>query len=395
MSAKVLNGIDRLDVADRYLKGARVGVVSGGGAIDRNMELAVDVLWGRYQVTALFNTIYGIRGEHKYGENVPSYVDPITGMTVESIFCRERISPTAEMLDRVDVVVFDIRDAGARFFEYIHCCATIMKACAKANKPVVILDRIAPIDGITVEGTVCPPEMHTIVGDYELPTRTALTMGEFARYANGEFGIGCDLHVVEVQGWKRSMYYHETDLPWLLPSPSLPHVMANLLYPGMCVFEGVKSINEGRGTSKPFELIGAPWMDGREVASRMNKRNLQGVKFAPVYYKPGHSKHAGQVCQGVQVMVEDFRAFETFRTGITLLDEIRNLHPEKIEWADCSAGHDVLTLPSAPDYDRYVDKLLADKDYTRGKLDGDQLIAKYADARSAYVSRKEKYHLYG
>ncbi len=392
--AKVVNGIDQLDVMDKYLRGRRIGIVSGGASIDRNNRLTVDILCERYNVTALFNTVAGIRGEFIYGERVPSYTDSVTGLTVDSIFCRERIAPTLDMLDRVDVMVFDIRDAGARFFEYLHCCAAVMKACAAAGKPLIIPDRIAPIDGITVEGTVCPPEMHTIVGDYELATRTAMTMGEFTEYVNGEYNIGCDLTVIKAQGWKRSMYFDDTDLTWVLPSFSLPHVTANLLYPGMCVFEGVASVSEGRGTSKPFELIGAPWLDAYELAKRLGRLDLNGVTFVPTYFKPLNSKHAGQVCSGVQTVITDRTTFESFRTGIMLLDEIRSMYPEKIVWEDCSAGHDVLELPSQPHFDRYLDKLLATKEYTNGARNGSQLIDDFALDRKKYIARKEKYHLY-
>ena len=391
---QVWNGIDQPEQMDRELKGQRLGVVSGGGAVDKNLCPAVDVLCRRYQVTALFNTIYGIRGEFMYGERVPSYVDKVTGMEVESIFNRERIAPTPEMLSRVDTVVFDIREAGTRFFEYLHCCAAIMKACAAAGKRMVVLDRVAPIGGVAVEGTVCPPTMHTIVGDYELASRTAMTMGEFARYVNGEYGVGCDLTVIPVQGWRREMYFDQTDLPWLLPSPSLNGTTANLLYAGMCIFEGVRTVSEGRGTSKPFELIGAPWMDGRELAARMTARGLPGVAFAPVYFKPASSKHAGQVCQGVQVLVRDRQAYASFRTAILLLDTIREMYPEQIVWEDNSAGHDVLQPPSQPLFARYLDKLLADADYTSGVVDGEGLIAKHAAARENYTRRKAKYHLY-
>lgn len=391
---QVWNGIDQPERMDRELKGQRLAVVSGGGAVDKTLRPAVDVLCQRYRVTALFNTIYGIRGEFMYGERVPAYVDSVTGMRVESIFNRERIAPDAEMLERVDTVVFDIREAGTRFFEYLHCCAAIMKACAAAGKRLVVLDRVAPIGGVAVEGTVCPPTMHTIVGDYELASRTGMTMGEFARYVNGEYAVGCDLTVIPVEGWRRDLYFDETDLPWLLPSPSLNGTTANLLYAGMCVFEGVRTVSEGRGTSKPFELIGAPWIDGRKLAARMTERGLPGVAFAPVYFRPASSKHAGQVCQGVQVLVRDKRAFASFRTAILLLDTIRDLYPDQVIWEDNSAGHDVLQPPSQPVFSRYLDKLLADGDYTSGALDGEGLMAKHAAALASYGRRKEKYHLY-
>lgn len=162
----------------------------------------------------------------------------------------------------------------------------------------------------------------------------------------------------------------------------------------MCVFEGVRTVSEGRGTSKPFELIGAPWIDGRKLAARMTERGLPGVAFAPVYFRPASSKHAGQVCQGVQVLVRDKRAFASFRTAILLLDTIRDLYPDQVIWEDNSAGHDVLQPPSQPVFSRYLDKLLADGDYTSGALDGEGLMAKHAAALASYGRRKEKYHLY-
>ena len=200
MQAKVLSGIDQLHLMDQIFSGKRLAVVTGGGAVNRDLVSTLDVLTSRYQVVKLFNTIYGVRGDFRYGEDIPYYVDEKTGLGVHSIFNIERTAPTEEMLQDVDMLVFDIRGAGTRFFEYIHCLGSIMKACARYQKPVTVLDRIAPLGGEIVEGTVCPPSMHTIVGDYELPSRFALTMGEFAQYINGEFSIGCDLTVIPVEG---------------------------------------------------------------------------------------------------------------------------------------------------------------------------------------------------
>ncbi len=393
MKTKVLNGLDRLDILDRLLKGRRVGLVTGGSAINRQHELAVDVLASRYQVTALFNTIYGIRGEFVYGERVERYVDGPTGLPVTSIFNRQRTAPTAEMMEQVDVMVFDIKEAGVRYYEYLYCLANLMKACAACGKPLVVLDRIDPIGGVKVEGTVCPAGMHTMVGDYELATRTAMTIGEFARYVQGEFAVPVELTIVPVEGWRRRQYMDETDLPWVLPSPSLPHVDANLLYTGMCIFEGVATVNEGRGTSKPFELVGAPWMDADEVVRRMRRRGLDGVSFSRVYYIPNASKHRGEVVNGVQIHVLDREAIEPFRVAVSLLDEIRGLHEDKIVWADCSAGHDVKAEASLP-FERYTDKLLGDARYTTGELDGEGLIAAHAQARDRYLKRKQPYELY-
>lgn len=394
MKANVLSGIDRLELMDRILKGKRLAVVTGGGAVNRELVSALDVLTERYQVVKLFNTIYGVRGDFRYGEDIPYYVDAATGLGVHSIFNMERTSPTEEMMQDVDVLVFDIRGAGTRFFEYLHCLGSIMKACAKMNKPVVVLDRIAPLGGEIVEGTVCPPQMHTIVGDYELPSRFALTMGEFARYINGEFSIGCDLTVIPVDGWKRRLYYDETDVPWLLPSPSLNGVTANLLYAGFCIFEGISTISEGRGTSKPFELIGAPWLKTAALIDGLKARGLEGIRFAPTYFKPAASKHSGQVCNGVQILVEDRNHFRPFLTALTMLEIIRDLHPDQIAYRDCSAGHCVKEEESSPVFTRYIDKLLATDDFSEGRMSAQQLVDAYAPQRELFIKRKKQYHLY-
>lgn len=394
MRACVLSGIDRQDLLDAALKGRRLGVVTSGGAVNKQLKPTLDVLFERYQVVKLFNTIYGVRADFTYGERVMEYTDQKTGLSVTSIFNAQRIAPTAQMLEDIDDIVFDIREAGTRFFEYLHCLAAIMRACAGAGKRVVVLDRIAPLGGDIVEGTVCPCTMHTIVGDFELPSRTALTMGEFAQYVNGEFAIGCDLLVIPVSGWKRRMYYDETDVPWLLPSPSLNSVDANLLYAGYCIFEGINTISEGRGTSKPFELVGAPFMDGEALKAALDKRALPGVYFAAVYFKPTASKFSGEVCSGVQTVIADRNAFRPFLTALTMLEVIRDMYPNQIQYADCTAGHEVVELPSAPQFTRYIDKILATDVFSTGAKTAQELVDMYAPARERYIARKQKYHLY-
>lgn len=393
MKAKVLSGLDRMDILDTLLKGQRVGLVTAGSAIDRECRLAVDVLCQRYNVTTLYNTIFGIRGEFVYGERVPFYVDGPTGLPVHSIFNSKITAPTAEMMENVDVMVFDIKEAGVRYYEYLYTLADLMKACAQAKKALVVLDRVDPIGGEKVEGTVCPANMHTMVGDYQLAIRTGLTVGEFARYVKGEFGVEVELHVVPLQGWQRKLYMDETDVPWVLPSPSLPHANANLLYTGMCVFEGVATINEGRGTTKPFELIGAPWMNGKAVAELAQKKGLPGVRYAPTWYKPSGSKHSGEVCGGVQIHILDRDEIQPFRTALNLLDAVRAVHPDQIVWRDCSAGHD-LPGTEGMTFEKYTDKLLGDKRYTTGELDCDGLLAAHEVELEQYKARKKKYELY-
>ena len=394
MPVKVLSGIDRLDLLDRELKGPRLAVVTSGGAVNHDMVPVLDVLVERYHVVKLFNTIYGVRGDFTYGEKVPVYVDAKTGLTAESIFNAEIVAPTAEMLQDVDAVVFDIREAGTRFFEYVHVLADLIRACGQHKKRCVVLDRIAPLGGVIVEGTVCPPTMHTVVGDFELPSRIALTMGEFARYVNSEYNFGCDLVVIPVDGWKRHMYYDETDVPWMLPSPSLNGTTANILYAGYCAFEGVATISEGRGTSKPFELVGAPWLDADALIAKLRQRHLPGVRFGQCYFRPNVSKLAGEVCNGIQTVIDDRNDFRPFLTALTIIEIIREMYPEHIAYKDCSAGHCVKEDESFPVYTRYIDKLLATDAFSEGRMTAQQLVDFYAPDRERYIQRKKKYELY-
>jgi len=394
MPVKVLSGIDRIDLMDKVLKGRRVAVVTSGGAVNKDLVATLDVLVERYNVVKLFNAIYGVRGDFRYGETTPEYVDEKTGLTAYSIFCMDHVGPTAEMVKDVDVIVFDIREAGTRFFEYISLVASLMKACAAHKVPLVVLDRIAPIGGSIVEGTVCPPTMHNIVGDYELPSRIALTIGEFARYVNGEYGVGCDLTVIPVEGWKRNMYYDETDVPWLLPSPSLNCVNTNILYAGYCAFEGIASLSEGRGTSKPFELVGAPWLNAGKLVSELKKRDLPGIRFADVYFMPTASKHAKQLCYGIQSIITDRNECRPFLTALTIIDIIREMHPENIVYRDVTIGHTVREEESFPVFTRYIDKILATDAFSTGKMNAKELNDFYAPAREKYIERKKKYELY-
>lgn len=394
MKYRVLNGIDRPDEMDKLLKGQRIGLITGGAAVDRNLDMAVDVLRARYSVARLFSTVLGVRDEYVFGEKTLAYTDAPSGLEAHSVFHRDRVAPDEALTRDIDVIVFDIKEAGARYYEYLAVAANALKACAALKKPFVVLDRAAPIGGERVEGTVCPPGMHTIVGDYRLATRTAMTTGEFCSYVNCEYGIGCDLHIVRAEGWERWMYYDDTDLPWVLPSPSLPSVDANILYVGMCLFEGVGSVSEGRGTSMPFSLIGAPWMDAAEIVRRMRGRGLPGARFGQRFFKPTAGKHAGTVCSGILVDIADRATFESFRTALALLDEIRALHGDLVTFRDCGAGHDISEPASEPAFDLYIDKLLATKDYTSGRRNADALTDAYARERAEYAARKAKYHLY-
>lgn len=388
------NGIDNISKLDKALKGLRLGLITNGSAVDLQLRPVLDVLFEHYELRRLFNTVYGIRSEFVYGERVSHYTDEATGLPVESIFSREHAAPTPEMLADIDAVVFDIREAGCRYYEYLYCLANTMKACAAEKKQLVVLDRAAPLGGEQVEGTVYPGDLHTMVGDYGLPNRIGLTIGEYALYLNGEYNFGCPLQIVPVTGWRREQDAGETGLPWVSPSPNLPHVTANLLYAGMCFLEGIQNLSEGRGTPKPFEVAGAPWLKSEELARRMNRLQLHGVRFAPVYFIPSSSKYRGEICRGVQLHVENRRDFRPVRTALSLLDEIRELHPDTLQFTPNSYGHDVKPVESPLQYDFYIDKLMGTDVWRKGDVTGSELLDSSRDALEQYRRIKTKYHLY-
>ncbi len=258
MKARVLSGIDRF--TPELTAGRRVGLMTNPTGIDHSLRSTIDILNERCNLTALFAVEHGIRGDVQAGGKVENSVDADTGVRVLSAYgASSRF--TDEMLDAFDVLVFDMQDVGARFYTYIYSLAYAMESCARAGKPVIVLDRVNPLGGLKRCGTIHNPAFRSFVGDYELPTQYGLTVGEFARYVKDHLRLNVDLTVVPLAGWSRALLLDDTDLPWVAPSPNCPRLSSALCYIGTCVFEGV-NVSEGRGTAQPFELIGAPWIDG-------------------------------------------------------------------------------------------------------------------------------------
>jgi uncharacterized protein YbbC (DUF1343 family) len=228
-------------------------------------------------------------------------------------------------------MVYDIQDVGARFYTYLYTMSLSMEACAGRGIPFVVLDRPNPINGRAVAGLILEPGFASFVGLYPIPIQYGMTVGELAILFNEVFGLGAELHVVEMAGWERGMYWEDTGLPWVSPSPNMPTVDTAVVYPGTCLVEGT-NLSEGRGTTRPFEQLGAPWVDGGRLADRLNDLGLPGVRFRPVYFRPTASKHAGEVCQGVQFHVVDREPFLAVRTGLELLAAVRALWPREFAW---------------------------------------------------------------
>ena len=316
---------ERLDL----LRGKRVGLLTNPTGVDRALRSGIDLLAQHPDVdlVALFGPEHGVRGDVQAGERVADARDAATGLPVYSLYGEHR-EPTTRMLEGIDLLLVDLQDIGARVYTYPYTLANAMRAARRAGVAVVVLDRPNPIGGVQVEGPVLEAEYASFVGQFPIPLRHGMTLGELARLFNDEYGIGAELQVVPVRGWQRADAEPGRALPWVPPSPNMPTPDTALAYPGTVLFEGT-NLSEGRGTTRPFEIVGAPFVDAEALAARMNALALPGVRFRPVWFTPTFSKHAGEACGGVQLHVFDRDAFRPVRTGIALLATIRTLHPDE------------------------------------------------------------------
>ncbi len=302
------------------IRGRRVGLLAHPASIDSRLVHAVDRLQEVPEValTALFGPQHGVRGETQANMiEWQGYRDPGTGLPVHSLYGSTR-KPSDEMLEGIDLLLVDLQDVGSRYYTYIYTMAMAMEACAEQGKEVVVLDRPNPIDGIDVQGPVLDPAFASFVGLYPIPVRHGMTIAELARLFNEEFAIGCSLSVVRMRNWRREMYFDETGLPWVLPSPNMPRLETALLYPGMCLLEGT-NLSEGRGTTMPFELTGAPWIRPDDLAKELNRLDLPGVRFRPAWFQPTFDKWEGHRIGGVQIHLADRREHSPFRTGLEIV----------------------------------------------------------------------------
>ncbi|WP_010272363.1 exo-beta-N-acetylmuramidase NamZ family protein [Paenibacillus senegalensis] len=334
MTAKrVITGAENLlNNEKRYVDGKRVGLLTNPTGRTGDLQSVIDLCaqMESCELTALFACEHGIRGEKQAGIRFEDERDEQWDIPVYSLY-GERKKPTAEMLGEVDAVLFDIQDLGLRFYTYLSTLIYTMEACAENGKELIVLDRPNPLGGERCEGGLLTPGMESMVGAWAMPIRTGLTIGEFARLVNDGLPKKCDLVVVPLENWNRAMDYTDTGLPWILPSPNIPTLDTARVYPGTCFFEGTR-LSEGRGTTKPFEQIGAPWVDAERLAKALEANQLPGVRFCPVYFTPTFSKHQGELCAGVQLFVTDKESFRPVETGLHLLREVMRLHPDHFEW---------------------------------------------------------------
>ncbi|GGC94363.1 hypothetical protein GCM10007216_26370 [Thalassobacillus devorans] len=321
------------------IEGKKVGLITNPTGVDQELNSIVDLLHNGEDVnlTALYGPEHGVRGSAQAGEYVEYYIDEKTGLPVYSLYGETR-KPTPDMLEDIDVLLFDIQDVGTRFYTYIYTMAYAMEAAQENDIPFIVLDRPNPISGSKVEGPVLEMEYKSFVGNYPIPLRHGMTVGELAKYFNEEHEIGADLTVVEMDGWKRHMYYDKTPLEFVAPSPNMPTLDTALVYPGAAWIEGT-NVSEGRGTTQPFELIGAPFIDSTDLAAAMNDLELPGVTFRAASFTPTFSKHARSLSHGVQIHVTNKKIFQPVETGLALVKTIHDMYPEDFAFrAENSAG---------------------------------------------------------
>ena len=330
----LLLGSDRLLASDR-LDGRRIGVVCNPASVDAGLRHIADRLLTHpsAQLTAIFGPQHGFRSDVQDNMIETQHAhDEVRRVPVYSLYSETR-EPTPEMLRDLDVLVIDLQDVGVRIYTYIYTMANCLKAARKQGLKVIVCDRPNPIGGAQVEGMVLVPGFESFVGMYPIPMRHGMTIGELARLFNDEFGLGADLEVIPMEGWRRDMYFDATGLTWIISSPNIPTLDTTTVYPGGVLFEGT-NVSEGRGTTRPFELLGAPWVVAEPFADAMNRRQLPGVFLRPALFEPTFHKHAGTRCAGCQVHVLDRRTFRPVEAGVALIEAFRASDPDQFRWKD-------------------------------------------------------------
>jgi uncharacterized protein YbbC (DUF1343 family) len=384
-------GLDRLLGPDRELvKGRRLGVVCHPASIDASLRLSLDRLAEDPDVTvaAVFGPQHGFRSDVQDNMiETPHATDTRRGIPVYSLYSDTR-EPTADMLRDLDVLVIDLQDVGTRVYTYVYTMANCLRAARRHGVTVVVCDRPNPIGGELVEGPLLREPYSSFVGQFPIPLRHGMTIGELARLFNDGFGIGAALEVVPIEGWRRTMYFDETGLPWVMPSPNIPTLDTAIVYPGGVLFEGTR-LSEGRGTTRPFELVGAPWIDAERLADDMNARGLGGVHFRPVYFEPTFQKHAKTTCGGCQVHVLDRRAFRPVRAAVELMAEFRRQDPARFPWRE---------PPYEYEHEKQPIDILFGSDGLRKTLDADgdvsRLAASWPADEDAFREQRQRYLLY-
>lgn len=347
MNNSVQTGLDVFEKKwPKELKGASAGLLVHPASVNRRLEHAVDLFKKTRlcEPKALFGPQHGIFGETQ--DNMvewKGFRDKKTGLPVHSLYSEIR-KPQPGMLKDVDVLVIDMQDVGSRYYTFIWTMELCMQACTELGKAVIILDRPNPIGGILTEGALLDISYSSFVGQRRLPVRHGMSIGEIGEYFKNEFYPSLNLWVIPVQGWERKMWFDETGLPWVMPSPNMPTLDTAVVYPGICLLEGT-NLSEGRGTTRPFEIFGAPFIEPESLVERLNEFKLPGVLFRPMYFEPAFQKHAGKLCGGAQIHVTDREKFRPFKTGVAVLKSVHDLYHRNFRWKRPPYEYEMKKMP--------------------------------------------------
>jgi uncharacterized protein YbbC (DUF1343 family) len=382
-------GTDRL-LASGRLHGRRIGIVCNPASIDGQLRHIADRLVREPKTTlaAIFGPQHGFNSDVQENMIETGHArDALRRVPVYSLYSETR-EPTAEMLRDVDVLVVDLQDVGTRIYTYIYTMANCLRAARRHGVRVVVCDRPNPINGVDIEGAPLDPAYASFVGQFAIPMRHGLTIGEAARLFNDHFGLNAAVDVVPMDGWTRGMYYDQTGLPWVLPSPNIPTLDSAIVYPGGVLFEGTL-LSEGRGTTRPFEIIGAPWIDGERFAEAMNRRRLPGVFFRPVFFEPTFHKHAQTPCGGCQVHVTDRSTYRSMHVAVEMLEEFRKEAPGQPLWREPPYEYETVKPP--------ID-ILYGSDRLRTGIDAGEpaaaIVKDWPAGEAAFRDVRQKYLLY-
>ncbi|KTG11464.1 hypothetical protein AUR64_04210 [Haloprofundus marisrubri] len=368
----------------------RLGLITNPSGIDSELNTTIDLLSEHeaFDVHKLFGPEHGIRGDAQAGVKVDDSIDEQTGLPVKSLYGEQRrLQP--EMLEGLDTVIYDMQDVGCRFYTLIYTLAYALEGVAEAEKRLVVLDRPNPVAPLGVVGNRIEGTSGSFVGNYGLPITHGMTVGELAEYFNEEFEIGADLTVIEMRDWERSDWYSETGLPWVYPSPNMPTLQTATIYPGTCLFEGT-NLSEGRGTTRPFELIGAPWISAEEWATELNALDIEGVGFRPVHFTPTFSKHERDTIEGVQVHVLDRDAVNPVVVGLTMLISAFSSSNE-CEWLEYDNEYFVDKLAGG----EYLRSVISDVDEEDSPREvAETVLDHWENERSGFENIREQYLRY-
>ena len=372
-------GIENIDLYLDIFKVKRVGLVTNPTGTDQNLKTTIEILNEKTNLTLLFSPEHGVRGDIQAGKHVGDYIDQETNIKVYSLYGENR-APNEEMLDQIDILCFDIQDVGARFYTYLYTLAYAMIACQKAGKKVVVFDRPNPL-GDKVEGTILNPKYKSFVGYYPITQRYGLTIGELANYFNNEFQINCDLEVIKMTDYKNGMTFDSLNMPFVMPSPNIPSIDTMYHYLATCIFEGT-NLSEGRGTTRPFSIIGAPWLKSREVLSKLNELSIEGVLFKETHFTPTFSKHSGTLCKGIELYTKDKDLFKPVELSFILYKIIEELHDE----------FDIIP-PFKEGREPFINLLTGDN-FLEKQVPLKDILEKMKKDTETFTLQKERYHLY-